>query len=68
MVSTPIPSVLELYPEDAATASDADSFITKCEAALSKTTQERKARADAMKNHSWDHRVSQILHHIENDF
>lgn len=68
VVSTPIPSVIELYAQDAAVAGNAEEFVKQCELALLKTKVQKLTRAQAMKEHSWDNRVNLILKHIAEDF
>lgn len=67
VVSTPIPSVSELYPEDAAIAATPEEFVMRCEEALKKTNEQKHIRALAMQEHTWEMRVDKILGHIEND-
>lgn len=67
VVSTPIPSVIELYPDDALIAQDAKGFVEACKKLLEQTTEHRRFRAEKMAEHSWDHRITQLLGHIKND-
>lgn len=68
VVSTPIPSVSQLYAEDALIGATPEEFIQACELAMTKSPETLKTQALSMKEHSWDGRVAKILGHIRNDF
>jgi len=68
VVSTPIPSVIELYSEDAEVARSPEDFVAACERMMARTPADRRIRAEKMSVHSWDNRVARILQHIEADF
>ena len=68
VVSTPIPSVSELYPDDAIVTRDPDEFIAACETIMARTHEDRLERSKKMASESWDGRVERILKHIQEDF
>lgn len=68
VVSTPIPSVSQLYPDDALVAGNCNEFVAACEQSLGKSKEHLRERALRMKEHSWDQRVQSILKTIQEDF
>jgi UDP-galactopyranose mutase len=69
VVSTPIADVVELYGSVVRTASDAEAFVTQCEAALDEDREARIRRIDAgraiVAAASWDAAAARMAQEIE---